>query len=76
MREQVLHLPFEGRIITALLFYNDKDMVDHWELLMGKLNISKMTYAQVREMTGLSVEQVDRIRAAVQLHIDMQEGRV
>lgn len=76
--KQVRLAPFQfnGKVYSALLNYGNDDLVQSWDLLYGNLNLSKMTYKQVKESTGLTEADIARIAAAIQLHIDKQEGRV
>lgn len=66
---------FQNRIINVLLHYGSDDLVREFELLAGNLNLSKMTYAQVKETTGMSEDDVLRLALAVRSHIDRMEGR-
>lgn len=75
MREQVVHFPYKGQIVSAILWYGDNDLIQYWDLAKGKLNLSKMTLPAIKEMTGLNAEDIENIRAAVQAWIDNVEGR-
>lgn len=75
MRQQTIHIQYEGRVYSIVVYYGDNDVAQYYEIVQGKLNLSKMTYEQITQYIGLTVEQIEKLKSAIELQLAVQEGR-
>lgn len=54
-----------NELVEAIVLYKDNDLVDSWALKKGRLNLSMLTYKQLKELTGLTEGDILRMNSIV-----------